>query len=366
MESGSISSSRWSDEFLNSMRSVADLETDSLMADLFQSGNVEELLSLRPFLETWDAPITPDIPQSIREFLEKPVVFPDWVDQSQLDRATKVFESYGAVISMMLLLSGFPHSLTNPSEARAFFIAQVLNPKTIKKRMHQLPHFMVRITQRGGLEQTEVPGNPSTLKKGVGILAAQKLRLIHSSIRLRLQLPQPLSENNWDAGVDGQPINQEDLTSAILDFNFWVVAGMRKLGIEISREDEEARFHQWMTTGFLLGVCDAMRPRNIDEAMLLRETISRRRVKASPEGAAVLAELLQIMRSMLPRMYRSLPAGMLRYLLDKKTADMLQVPNPLLLVWLLRVLAPFFKKERIFAKITRLISPPLVRWLNKI
>jgi hypothetical protein len=69
-------SPRWSDEFLNSMRVVTDLETDRIMTELFQSG--ENLLELRPFLETWGAPITPHIPPSIREFLEAPIVFPDW------------------------------------------------------------------------------------------------------------------------------------------------------------------------------------------------------------------------------------------------------------------------------------------------
>jgi hypothetical protein len=87
--------SRWSDEFLDSMRLVADSETDDLMADLFRSVNLAGLLELRSILERWEAPLTPNIPQSIREFLEKPVVFPDWVDQKKLDRASDMFVSYG-------------------------------------------------------------------------------------------------------------------------------------------------------------------------------------------------------------------------------------------------------------------------------
>jgi len=47
--------SRWSDEFLNSMRFVADSETDDLIADLFGRGDVADLLKLKPFLETWES-----------------------------------------------------------------------------------------------------------------------------------------------------------------------------------------------------------------------------------------------------------------------------------------------------------------------
>jgi len=119
--------------------------------------------------------------------------------------------------------------------------------------MYQLPHFMISLTQSGGLTQTSAPDHPSLVRKGSGILATQKLRLIHSSIRLRLQLPQKLPENNWDVAVCGRPINQEDLTAALLNLCFFTMDGVRKLGIEFSREDEDARLHLWKTIGFLLG-----------------------------------------------------------------------------------------------------------------
>lgn len=355
--------SRWSDEFLDSMRLVADPETDDLMADLFRSVDVAGLLELRSILEVWEAPLTPNIPQSIREFLEKPVVFPDWVDQRKLDRASDMFVSYGPVTAMMILLNGFPHTLTNPTEARAFFLGQVFNPNTIKNRMYQLPHFMISITQKGGLVQTRVPGPQESVKKGPGILAAQKLRLIHSGVRLRLQLPQMLSENNWDAAVCGLPINHEDLTAAILTLCFFTGDGMKKLGIEISREDEDARLHLWKTIGFLLGLREEMQPRDLEDARALHAIIRRRRTRKSPEGVAVAAELIRVMQSMLPRTHRSLPAALLRYNLDVETADMLEVPNPRFLIWVLSVLSHFFVEERIFAKVARLISPPLVHWL---
>lgn len=363
MLSDSTPPSRWSDEFLNSMRLVTDPETDNLMADLFRSGNVEALLHLRPFLETWEAPPTPEIPQSIREFLAKPVVFPDWVDQQKLDRASDVFVSYGPVISMMILLDGFPHTLTNPTEARAFYLAQVFNPKTIKNRMFQLPHFMISITKKGGLAQTKSPGPQGLIKKGTGILATQKLRLIHSSIRLRLQLPPKLPEHNWDVAVCGRPINQEDLTSAILNFCFFTVDGMRKLGIEVSREDEETRLHLWKTIGFLLGLSEQMQPRDLEDAQTLLAIIRRRRSRKSIEGAEVMAELIRVMQGMLPRPYKSLPAALLRHNLDEETADMLEVPRPRFLLVVLNTLGRFFVKEKIFARVARLISPPLIRWL---
>jgi hypothetical protein len=113
---------------------------------------------------------------------------------------------------MMILLDGFPHTLTNPTEARAFFLGQVFNRRQsrtgcISCPLHDKHHA------EGWARSKKSSRASGVSEKGLGIIAAQKLRLIHSGVRLRLQLPQKLPENNWDVAACGLPINHEDLTA---------------------------------------------------------------------------------------------------------------------------------------------------------
>lgn len=348
--------SRWSDAFLDSMRQATDPEPDALVAEIFEQGGEEALLALRKFLDHWDAPITPSLPPRLWEFFERPVAYPSFVDFAKIDKASDLFVSYGPVTTVTLLLNSVPHFFTNPAGARAFYLAKIFSPESVRTRMREVPQFVINITMHDGLRQ-------KGSQKGPGILSAQKLRLAHAAIRLRLKIQHPEPEKNWDLATLGEPINQEDLAEALMDFCLWTIEGLKKVGIDQTLEEQEATLMAWRAVGFLLGLRDELQPQNIEEARLLRQTTARRHARGTPEAAALIQDMLQIMEGMLPRLHRCWPAGLMRYQLGDETADMVQVPELPLVVWLLTALKPVWEEKKIFARFARLVSPHIVHWL---
>jgi hypothetical protein len=52
-----VQKTRWSGEFLDGMRRVADPETDPLALEVFQAGGPKALVRMTQLLEDWEAPI---------------------------------------------------------------------------------------------------------------------------------------------------------------------------------------------------------------------------------------------------------------------------------------------------------------------
>jgi hypothetical protein len=352
---------RWTDEFLDSMRQVTDPEADRLVAGLFAEGGIEALLKLKSFLDAWDAPATPELAAPVREFFERPVEYPAWVDFEKIRLAEDLFVSYGPVTTVTLLLNAVPHFFTNPAGARSFYLAKIFSPDSVRNRMHEVPQFVINITQHGGLAQTFRPDG--TAEKGPGVITAQKLRVAHARIRLLLKLHQQRTEDEWDLGGLGEPINQEDLAEALMYFCLWTIEGLKKVGIDQTPEEEEATLMSWKTVGFLLGLREELQPKDVAEAFVLRDTIARRQTRVTAEARALISEMLGIVRGMLPFWHRQWPAGLMRYQLGDELADSLGVPNPRLLGWLLMTTRPIWGEHRVFAKLAMLISPPVVKWL---
>jgi len=355
--------SRWTDEFLDEMRKVTDPEADALTMEVFNSGGTDALLKLKTFYDAWDAEVPDDLPPKIKEFFERPVPYPDWVDQDLIRHAESLFVSYGPITTVVLLLNAVPHFFTNPAGARSFYLAQIFNPDSVKSRMHEVPQFVINITQREGLAQTPDPAAPYGFKKGPGIITAQKLRMAHARIRILLKLRQKDPTKNWDAQSLGEPINQEDLAEALMYFCLWTVEGLKKVGITQESRDTDAFLMSWKTVGFLLGLREELQPATVEEAILLRDTIARRWTYPTAEGAFLIDQMLGIMSGMMPLGYKTLPAGLMRYQLGDEVADVLQVPNPRAVIWILKALKPFWEQEKVFAKLAMRLSPPVVNWL---
>lgn len=354
----------WSSELLDSMRMITDAETDALSADVFESGGPPALLRMTRALEDWETPIPQDLPEKVREFFARPVKYPDWVDYSKIAIAEDLFVCYGPVSVVVLLLNAVTHFFTNPAGARSFYLAKIFSPDSLRNRMLEVPQFVIDITEKGGLRQTENDLPPYGVAKGRGLVTVQKLRVIHSNIRLLLKLDQKNPEDNWDVASLGEPINQQDLAEAVMCFCLCTIEGLRKVGIDQTPAAEEATLNSWKTVGFLLGMREELQPVDVPNAFLLRDTIYNRTAKATTEGAALIAEMLHIMKELLPWIFRQLPAGLMRYQLGEQVADLLKVPNPRLLVWLFTVLKPVWEEKKAFARTAKVISPVLVKWLT--
>jgi hypothetical protein len=358
---------RWSSEALDRYRTVADPETDPLAAELFERDGPRGLTAMTRALEDWEAPIPAHLPARMRDWFAAPVDYPEFVDPNKVRRAEELFIAYGPVSTVVLLMCAVPHFFTNPAGARSFYLAKIFSPDSLRNRMLEIAQFVSSITQYGGLAQywssprQRGPAVPE-VRKGPGVLTVQKLRMIHSGIRIMLLLPTE-ADKVWDRTRLGAPINQVDTCEAILAFCFCTIDGLAKLGIEQTEEEQEATLCAWKTVGHLLGLCDELQPRDVAEARALHKQLFERSCTETMEAKVLIAEVVHIMACMMPRLTRSVPPTLMRYLMGQRVADQLAVPEHRALLRTLAATHWLWGEHRLFARLARLTCPWLVQWI---
>jgi ER-bound oxygenase mpaB/B'/Rubber oxygenase, catalytic domain len=204
-----------------------------------------------------------------------------------------------------------------------------------------------------------------TGENGGGIAQTLKVRLIHATIRHLILRgnPQaavgalqnnPLDNNDgviapitemkdshnmfhallahgWNVKDDGLPCDQEELAYTLLTFGYVFLRSMRKLGVGLTRADEEAYLHVWNIVGHTLGIdkallCDTMPQAR---ARFLAIQASSRANAVNGDASARLGKALMLhMGQAVPwRALHSFPVLMTRYLCGAKTARVIGVKD---------------------------------------
>jgi hypothetical protein len=360
---------RWSHAFLDRMRLVADPEVDHLARALFAAEGPSGLIRMTRALEDWEAPIPDTLPAAMREWFAAPVAYPAFVDPAKIRVAERLFIAYGPVSSVALLMCAVPHFFTNPAGARAFYLAKIFSPESLRNRLLEITQFITSFTQYGGLAQfwlapaqRDATANPSGVRKGPGITTVQKLRMIHAGIRVMLALPRE-PDRRWNTDRCGQPINQEDLCEAILCFCFCTIDALAKLGIEQTPAEQDATLCAWKTVGHLLGLSEDLQPVDVSEARALHKVLFERSCMETRESKVLIQELIHIMQGIVPWGLRRVPPTLMRYLMGRRVADQLEVPRLGVLGGVLVGTRWLWRDRQVFFRLARLISPSLVHWM---
>jgi hypothetical protein len=160
---------------------------------------------------------------------------------------------------------------------------------------------------------------------GMGLRSIQKVRLMHAAVRHLL-----LASGQWDMQAYDFPINQEDLAGTLMAFSEAMVRGLPKLGIQLSKEEEEDFHHTWRVVGYLMGIAPEMLPQDAGEAAVLADTIYRRHIGGTPEsnmeGRELTQNLTRMMAEMIPSAtFEKFPQALMRHLLQDSIADLLGI-----------------------------------------
>lgn len=358
---------RWSNARLDELRLVADPETDPLAAELFHRDGPRGLIAMTQALEDWEAPIPAHLPARMREWFATPVDYPAFVEPAKVRRAEELFVSYGPVSTVVLLMCAVPHFFTNPAGARSFYLAKIFSPDSLRNRMLEIAQFVASITQYGGLAQywsspRQRGAALPEVRKGPGVTTVQKLRMIHSGIRIMLRLPQEPAKA-WDTARFGEPINQPDTCEAVLAFCFCTIDGLAKLGIVQTAEEQEATLCAWKTVGHLLGMCDELQPADVAEARALHKQLFERSCTETMEAKVLIEEVVHIMECMMPRLVKDVPPTLMRYLMGQRVADQLAVPEHRALLRALHATRRIWGEHMLFARLAKLTCPWLVQWM---
>jgi hypothetical protein len=169
--------------------------------------------------------------------------------------------------------------------------------------------FVVDVLDNDGLGPT-----------GHGLRSAQKIRLLHATMRYHVS-----QLGDWDAAALGVPVNQEDLAGTLMSFSWMIPLGLGKLGIELLPEDRDAYFHIWRVVGHVLGVHEQLNPVKFGDGAAMMDVIIRRQQRPSEAGTVLTKGVLDFIREVLP-----VPPGagptLIRHLIGDKSADIVKVP----------------------------------------
>jgi len=331
---------RWTDTFLDSLRAEADPVADRTIQALFAHGEVDEVNALLGKLVCNDGPVSEALPPEARAYFEGTEKLPDWADPALIERGERVFMKYGLLGLVGLLGGALPECYGMAKGVKVLALTQKLQAHT-RRRLFETAQMVVDVMAPGGLGPL-----------GHGIRTAQKVRLMHATIRHLLLLDPAdahrsrrdqrsfaavLGDQSWDPSL-GLPINQEDMAFTLLTFDVVIRRTWHVLGANLSPEDETAYHHCWNVVGHVMGVRDDLLVPTIEEAEALFRRIRDHQQGASEEGKMLTQALMETITDVLdlPIGGKLAPVVLLTTVLSPQTLAVLGVPPlPRCVSWLL-------------------------------
>lgn len=323
----------YNDDYLNKQRLQTDLPADRAVTFMFESGQAKMFREITRLLETNDYQVPTDWPREIQDYLEQSRQLPSWADDNIIKEGQAFFKKHASSLTLMLGLMSLPYDYAATNGAQVLLMSDRLRYDA-GKRLVETGKYVFDVGTAGSFD-----------KGGKAIASAQKVRLIHAAIRYHIK-----KSGKWQQQW-GEPVNQEDMAGTNLSMSLIPVRGMRKLGIEVSKDTCMAYVHLWNVASYIMGVDESLLPDTSKEAYVLDKAITGRQFAASEAGKTLTASLLKYINENANPQLQWLAPKLMRYLLGESVADMLGIPKgnipPELLVnplqnWnrLLRVLQP--------------------------
>ena len=333
------------------MRSEQPCET----ARLTQATQLMAAWTTNGALSEWqpqDALADPQTVQALQHYLAQGAALPAWADAAQVARAEQLFMEHGPLSCTLLFCTSLPECYVLPQLAEVLHLAGQLEAHT-EHRIRQTAAMVFPVMMRGGLMSPN----------GSGVAQVLKVRLIHATIRhlilrghpdsvnssvpsLRTHTPAPnlyaaLVSHGWQADAQGLPCNQVELAYTLLTFSYSFLQGMRRLGLPLSRQDEEAYLHAWNVMGHVLGIRRELMVNTMAEAHDLFQRIQQhaqahgQRVAPDPRpplGQALMQTMATAIK--LP-VIRRIPVPLTQWLMGAKAAQVIGVSGQV--SWLTRL-----------------------------
>lgn len=318
----------WPESRLDAMKDQGDDLADATVAAIFAKGDREMVNAIMPLLdkpETWPA----NTPPELADYLARSEQLPPWADQEILARTYKFIELHGVRYNLVLLFLALPIlNAWKVGGAQTLAMTGQLTQHFVR-RLSETLRFVRAVIDRDGMSVF-----------GQGIRTTQKVRLMHATIRYYSRFAggpkKPYWQSEW-----GKPINQEALSATMLAFSTVSVDGLRKLGVDVTEQEEADLLHLWKVIGHVLGIRDENMPGSIEEARFLWKKCVQRNFGRSDAGVMLTQKHIEFIGYLakddefLAMGLRRTDAALLRYLMGYKIAvKMLGVPRPGVWGWM--------------------------------
>jgi len=290
---------------LEALRPHGDVYADGVVKKIFDRGDMALVGRQMSTLVRSDQPVPLGLPEEARQYFDDSESLPSWADDQKIALGEEVFENHGWAVALGLFTSSLPQAYAAAKGARVLIQTQGMTQHT-RRRILETAQFIFDVCNKEGLSL-----------KGRGIRSAQKVRLMHATIRHLV-----LEKGEWDTPAWGVPINQEDLIGTLMTFSVVILDVFATVGIELSAAEEEAFVHLWSVTGALMGVHENVIPHSVDEGRAIMQTIRSEQWASSESGRALAKALAESMQDYLPcHLFEDLPYALMRHCAGDESAE---------------------------------------------
>ena len=287
-----------------------DALADATVKSIFDAGNTDAVVRLLSSLMRDDQSASA-LPPAVQHYFAK-TAGTIARSKASADAGERLFAVHGPEIMVLLCCYSLPSSYAAKKGVQVLHRTAYL-AKRPNRRLFETAQFIVDVLSPGGLDAT-----------GRGLRTAQKVRLMHAAIRHLILTDASAA---WDTATLGVPINQEDLLGTLMTFSLIILDGLSRLGARLTAVEQQAYFDTWMVIGALMGIEKELLPRSLDEAKQLTATIERRQVAESAEGREMMAALLGMMQTNVPKAFTTVPGCLIREFVPADVATFLGVPS---------------------------------------
>jgi hypothetical protein len=302
----------WTNTFLNPKRQLADPLADKVVADLVAQNGQQSARNLFDELTRNVAlPLEGKFPE-VDAFLQTTGSLPDWTVPEKLELANRFFNDHGPKLLIILYHKSLPTLYLDAHGAKVLVQTGRLahdgeSKNTFARRIAETGQFLLNVMRHNALTEN-----------GHGIRAAQKIRLIHASVR------NFIPEEHWNTAEWGKPINQEDLALTLMSFSILLLEGLDAFGINYSTQEAEAYIHHWNVIGHFMGIDNDLLPASREEASSLVKAILDRQASSSDAGRLLTDSLITFTESNIPfEKFEKTSTLLIRFLIGNSYASML-------------------------------------------
>jgi hypothetical protein len=290
---------------LEAARQIGDEPADALVTRL--AGGFWAVSPLLCDVRTNQDRLPEALPEDIRRFFLERVVPPPWLNRSRVLNAQQWAERHLFHVTVALFCAALPSAYAAERGA-SVLAATGRMASDLDRRINETARFVLNVLEPGSLDP-----------EGSALLAIGKVRLLHAAIRTKLMQARGSASKEV-------PINQEDLLGTMLGFSVVVVKAVRRLGVQVDPTDAEDFYHLWRGIGAMLGIDEALLPKDFSTASRTAESIADRQFRTSSHGRALMSRLLVRTEAHVgvPGL-RAAPEFLVRYLLGDRTADILGI-----------------------------------------
>ncbi|WP_372366770.1 oxygenase MpaB family protein [Candidatus Uabimicrobium sp. HlEnr_7] len=285
--------SRWTNEFLDHLRTQGDPLADESIAKILEDGEIKHATEVFKKLDQNNDLPPKEVFPELEAFFEATNQLPENIDRERIKRGEAVFIDHAFPGALVLLTKSLPEGYQAPNLTHILHLSGNLERHPYHRLLAVL-QMLINVNSADGFEAG-----------GKAVIDAQKLRLLHAGIRHIC--PQYLPEYR---AKYGEFINHEDMLGTITAFSYLLIIGLRKLGYKLSKEQENDYFYTWRVFAVMMGIHPpgephsfAYVPDDIEDAGRFYDLYQERHyvgVEQNPQGKSLAAANLAMLEDMIP------------------------------------------------------------------